>query len=94
MDYFGEPIKEDPTKKQIDFATSIAGVLDIELPQTYTKNVYHNFISTHIEEYKSELRRIRTKFRMQSYCSYRFSDDDDLSYMSESDYIGHIPGDI
>ena len=98
MNYFGEPFEEPsddyPTKKQVQFAFDIANVLGIEPPLTYTKSVYSNFISSHIEEYSSELRRIRIKFCTQRYHSYYFSDDDDLSYMSESDYIGHIPGDI
>lgn len=98
MDYFGESFEESfddyPTKKQIDFAFNIANTLGIEASLTYTKSAYFNFISTHIEEFKSELRRIRAKFRTQRYHNYYFSDDDDLSYMSESDYIGHIPGDI
>ena len=98
MDQFGEPFEEFfdgyPTKKQINFAFNIANVLGIEPPLTYTKSAYFNFISTHIEEFKSEMRRIHAKFRIQRYHDYYFSDDDDLSYMSESDYIGHIPGDI
>lgn len=44
---------EEPTKKQIDFARTIAESLSIDLPKTYTKNAYRKFISDNISYYNT-----------------------------------------
>ena len=44
---------EEPTKKQIDFAKTIAESLGIDLPKTYTKNAYRKFISDNIGRYNT-----------------------------------------
>lgn len=44
---------EEPTKKQIDFAKTIAKSLGIDLPKTYTKNAYRKFISDNISNYNT-----------------------------------------
>lgn len=41
---------ELPTEKQIKFAERIAIILNLELPDIYSKNTYSAFISEHIKE--------------------------------------------
>ena len=43
-----------PTKKQIDFAQTIANTLGIELPKRYTKNAYRKFISDNFVAYNTK----------------------------------------
>ena len=41
---------ELPTEKQIKFAERIAIILNLKLPDIYSKNTYSAFISEHIKE--------------------------------------------
>lgn len=71
---------EFPTQKQENFAKKISSILDIDLPRIKTKESYSRFISDNVEDLRREQRHM---------------DEDFSTYgIDESDYIGHIPGDI
>lgn len=50
-----------PTEKQRDFATAIAEMLGIDLPEEYTKESYHDFIDENIDEFHKVQNEIRYK---------------------------------
>ena len=41
----------NPTEKQIDFATTIAETLGLNLPEEYTSSAYSGFIGNNIDEF-------------------------------------------
>lgn len=54
-------VTEQPTEKQIDFATTISEVLGIDLPNERTKKTYHDFIDDNKDEFDEVQREIRYK---------------------------------
>ena len=41
-----------PTQRQIDYAEDIAKALEFDLPISFTKKTYCEFISKHLDDYK------------------------------------------
>ena len=52
---------EQPTEKQIDFATTISEMLGIDLPNERTKETYRDFIADNKDEFEDVQREIRYK---------------------------------
>lgn len=48
----------EPTQKQIDFATAIAEMLGIDLPEENTGESYHEFISENVNDFYEMKREV------------------------------------
>lgn len=74
--YYIKEIRLKPSEKQKDFATAIAEMLGIDLPEEYTKEAYHDFIDDNIDEFykvQNEIRyKDKSKIRFEH--SYTLSD--------------------
>ncbi len=70
---------EFPTQKQERFAQLIANTLGIDLPNIKTKQSYWQFIRENKDIFQT---------KMNQY------DEEDMYMVSESNLVGHIPGDL
>ena len=74
---------DNPTGKQVDFATAISEMIGEDLPDEFTKDAYAEFIDEHIDEFYDMKREIRKE-------QYRNKDFFELhhSYVSDDGYCG------
>ena len=66
------PRMDEPTEKQVKFATDISNILRVPLPENYTKEAYSEFIGT----YRKKLYKIHAciKTRRTNYDHYKVDD--------------------